>query len=145
MTENASYTREGLSTLSAVSGFLGSIFFAALLILFQSSNSFTANLFAFQIEGFSIIINQRIVIAFPLTISIVLFIFSAFFTATACTSTSRDQDRMAQESVNIFLTGFLSFFASLFVVLAFINFIVAIVAIVFSVALLLWWTKKNWA
>ena len=137
------HTKEGLSSTSAVAAFLGSIFFAALLILFQSPEMFTQNLLEIKVtESLSININQRMIIALPLTITIVLFIFSAFFISIACNrSKMEDCDRLADVAITPFLLGFLSFFASLFVVLALINILVAFVAISLSVILLFWWEK----
>jgi len=141
----SNHTREGLSALSAVSAFLGSIFFTALMILFQSPEAFNQNLLDFKInDSTSIAVNQRMIIAFPLTITIVLFILSAFFMAIACSRKElADCNRLADVAINPFLAGFLSFFVSLFVILAFINIIVAVVSISLSIALTAWWGKAT--
>ncbi|MCW3983013.1 MAG: hypothetical protein NWE96_03345 [Candidatus Bathyarchaeota archaeon] len=132
--------REGVSTFSAVSAFLGSIFFTALIILFQSPDAFKQSLLDLKInETLSIVITQRLIIAFPLMITIVLFIYSAFFFAIACCRDAQEDCSMLTDvAITPFLVGFLSIFVSLFVVLAFIEVIVAVVFVLISICLVLW-------
>ncbi len=123
--------------------FSGRIFFTALLILLQSPEAFKQNLLQLRINGnLSIAVSQRIVIAFPLTVTIILFVFSSIFMAISCSAPKIENcDRMADDATNLFFGGFFSFYVSLFVLVAFVDILVAVMAITLSVALLIWWGR----
>ena len=77
-------SRESCDTFSEVSAFLGGIFFTALLILVQQREKFDIALLEIELEGsFTIRFSELHIIAIPVSISVILFVFSAIFFATA--------------------------------------------------------------
>lgn len=139
------WNREGVDTLSEVSAFLGGIFFTGLLILVQQRDKFDSALLEFHISNLTIRITQLHLISIPLSVSIILFIFSSFFFAIACCKVTQEElDLLADEAFNPFVLGILSMFLSLFAVLILIDIVVALLGVILSVGALWWWgTRKK--
>ena len=140
-----SWSREGVDTLSEVCAFLGGIFFTGLLILVQQREKFDITLLAINVrEDLTIRISQIHLIAIPLSISVIFFIFASIFFAIACSKVKpSDLQEFAEDAVMIFLLGLLSMFISLFVVLAVVDIFVAVIGIILAVGTLIWWVKKR--
>jgi hypothetical protein len=138
-----SYNREGVDTLSEVSAFLGGILFTALLILIQQGESFNTIIFEANLtQAFVFTITLKDVIAFPLAITIILFVFSAFFFAIACSEKSeKGCDKLADIATSPFTAGLLTFYVSLFVILLLVNVVIAIVGIILAIWLTVWWSR----
>jgi hypothetical protein len=105
--------------MSQVASFLGGIFFTSLLILIQLREAFSAILFIFEIfEHVKININEFYLIAIPLTLSVVTFIFSAIRFAGACLNENPEElASSAKSAYVIFRTGFVSMLFSLSAIL----------------------------
>jgi len=126
-----------------VSAFLGGILFTALLILIQQGEHFETIIFQANLTGdFVFTVTLGNIIAFPLSISVILFVFSAFFFGMAC-SAKEDEDyyRKCNAAVNPLIVGFFSLFVSLFVILMLINIVVAIVGLILEFLLIVWWSR----
>lgn len=143
MSGKKEYSREGVNTLSEVSAFLGGIFFTSLLILVQQREKFDALLLEISLqENFTISISQLHLIAIPLSISVILFIFSSLFFAFACSRVEQSElDRLADKAANPFTFGLLSMFISLFVVLFIVDVVVGLLGIIVAVGTFTWWLK----
>jgi len=142
MSEKEQFSREGTDTFSEVSAFLGGIFFTALLILVQQRSEFDATLFEITLnENLTISITQLLLIAIPLSISIILFVFSSIFFAIACSQV--DQGKLAKQANAAgvpFIIGLFSMFVSL-VVLVIVHPIVGLLGVIVSVVTFLWWVR----
>jgi len=139
------YQREGVDTFSEVSAFLGGIFFTSLLILVQQREKFDVTLLEINLlETLKVRISELHLIAVPLSISVILFIFSSVFFAIACSKTEQDEvDKFAEDASNPFVLGLISMFISLFVVLAIVDIVVGVLGIILAVGTLIWWTRKR--
>lgn len=137
--------REGYDTYSEVSAFLGGIFFTGLLILVQQREKFDVTLLEINLqEHFMIRISQLHLIAIPLSISVIFFVFSSIFFATACVKVEpRDVEKYADDALYIFIIGFFSMFVSLFVVLAIVDIFVSVLGIILSLGTFIWWAKRR--
>jgi len=139
-----SFSREGVDTLSEVSAFLGGILFTALLVLIQQGEKFETTLLEANLtQDIVLRITLSEVIAFPLSISIILFVFSAFFLGIACSQKSEGEcEKMANVAINPLIAGFFSLYVSLFLILYLVNVVIAGVGIILAVGLTIWWSRK---
>jgi hypothetical protein len=128
--EKKRYMRDGVDTLSEVSAFLGGIFFTGLLLLVQQQGN---------LEN-----TELYLIAVPLSISIVLFVFSSIFFAFACSNADDDKfNKMADDVSTLFLLGFTSMFVSLFALLLLVHTVIGILGIALSGLVLFWWIRRR--
>ena len=137
--EKRAFHRVGVATFSELSAFLGGIFFTSLLILVQQREKFDVVVLETNLQNFTIRISQLYLIAFPLSISVILFIFSSLFFANACNApTQSTLERIADLALSPFIFAFLSMFISLFVVLAIVDIVVGLLGIIISVVTVAW-------
>jgi len=138
-------SREGVDTLSEVSAFLGGIFFTGLLILVQQRNQFELTLSEITLQGnLKIRITQIHMIAVPLSISVILFVFSSLFFAIACCESEETRfEKLTDVALNPFILGLLSVFISLFAVLSMVDISVSVFGMIISVATFVWWLRKR--
>ena len=141
----AVYHREGINTFSEVSAFLGGLFFTSLLIVVQQREKFDVTLLEINLqEHFTIRISELHLIAIPLSISIILFVFSSVFFAIACSQVEQsDLDEYTDDAAIPFVFGLLSMFVSLFVVLFLVDIFVSVLGIILSIGTLIWWIRKR--
>jgi len=140
----AKYNRDGINTLSEVSAFLGGIFFTGLLILVQQREKFDIALLVINLREYSIRISQLHLIAIPLSISVIFYIFSSIFFGIACSKVTQEElDELADDAALVFVVGLFSTFISLFVVLLLVDIVVGVLGIILSVGTLIWWIKKR--
>ena len=138
------YSREGVDTFSEVSAFLGGIFFTGLLILVQQREKFDVTVLETNLQHFTIRISQLHLVAIPLSISVILFIFSSIFFAIACSQVDQSNlEKMADDAFMPFILGLFSIFVSLLVVLALIDVFVSMLGFALSLGTLLWWLRKR--
>jgi glucan phosphoethanolaminetransferase (alkaline phosphatase superfamily) len=127
-----------------VSAFLGGLFFATLLILLEQGARFQIDVFEINLAKDIVLrVTQTQIIAIPLTISIVLFVFSAFFYGIACSAPSQERfDEYAEEAGTPFIVGFISFFISLMIILMLIGVLIGVIGTLLAIGLTVWWTRK---
>jgi len=117
-------TREGVSTLSQISAFLGALLFSAFLFLTQNKTSYqdySITIYNFQITEFD-------VIAIPLIISTILFVLAAYFLGISCCETGEKCfQKGAEKSLFLLIMGFVSFFISFIIVLFVADILICII------------------
>ncbi|MFZ1897398.1 hypothetical protein [Methanoregula sp.] len=133
-------TREGISAVSNVCAFLGGLFFSALLLIFQQKASYQTIII--PIPLFPITALQ--LIAIPLTISIILLIFSAVvFGMASAEADDKDFKRQTDLALTPFVLGLGSFFVSFAIVLLLVDLLVALIGIFLSIGVTVWWIVQN--
>ncbi len=105
--------------MSAVSSFLGGIFFTATLLLIDTRSSLDVQVLSIDFFGyFNGILTAFYFIAIPLVLSAITFIFSAIRFAGVCSSENeREFNLGALPAYKIFKIGFLSLLISLSAIL----------------------------
>lgn len=129
------FNRDGMSTIAQISSFLGGLFFSALLLLIQNKRNYDVPLY--DIIPFS----KFQIVAYPLTISIILFVLTAIFYAFDCVS-DEQCNRETSITLSLFPYGFLSFFVSFVLVLFIADELLGIIGGVVIFLLVLWSRTK---
>ena len=137
------WNRTSCVAMAEVSAFLGGLFFTALLILVQPKDMFSGVLFEFKLLEIIISFNSLQVVATPLSISIVLFIFSAIrFAGASSYDSLKELNYNAQPAYTTFRLGFISMIMSLCAILFFIDLFVFLLGIVSIVATISYFLRR---
>lgn len=145
MSNKWKFSREGVNTYSEVSAFLGGIFFTSLLILIQQREEFDFMLLEINLsEQIKVDVRLLHLVAIPLSISVILFIFSAIFFATACiTVDDQELDKRAGDALDVFILGIFSMFISLAIILFVVSIITGLLGIAVMIGTFAWWIKRQ--
>jgi hypothetical protein len=141
-------TREGISNFSKISAFAGALFFSALVLLINQREYCDKNVIpSIPILNTlpyinAILVTEFQIVAFFLSISIIIFSICAYGYAGACNSESDSTFQSLANLVNpLYFIGFLSFLISLIAILVIIDIYIAIIS-AFVIVILLFYIIK---
>jgi hypothetical protein len=130
--------------MAEVSAFLGGLFFPALLILIQAKDMFSYVLFQAKFFEITLSLNSLQVVATPLSISIVLFTFSAIrFAGASSYDSLKELNHTSRPAYTTFRLGLISMIICLCAILFFVDLFVCLLGIVSIVATVSYFLRKQ--
>jgi hypothetical protein len=135
MKQNSTKERSGLDPLTEISAFLGGIFFTALILLIERKEDL----------GDIVILNISpiVLIAVPLSFSMITFIFAGLCFATSCNAkTEYAYQKLEDVGYSFFIVGFISMFISLSIILFIVDLIVGVIGLIFIIGSFTYWMSQ---